>query len=181
MKKIVVLSMLLIFAIPVDLPAFRDHRSASNTLGTVAPIQPRSAKMHSRLRKPIRLPMDEWDPGRQVRATHRGHKPVRSGHGRHGSHTYWRPIRTTVVREIQPIIIVNYPPPAEPTPPPEPQKTWVPPVMGTRTEPGYWDYGIRKQWMGDHWRYEQDFEDKIWVPEAQVAVVKQEGYWQIIE
>jgi hypothetical protein len=86
-----------------------------------------------------------------------------------------------MVREIQPIIIVTQPPPQEPPPAPEPEKVWVPPVMGTRTEPGYRDYGIRKSWMGDHWRFEQNFDQPIWVPEKQVEVVKQEGYWKIVE
>jgi hypothetical protein len=35
--------------------------------------------------------------------------------------------------------------------------------------------------MGDHWRYEQDFEERKWVPETQVTVVEQEGYWKIVE
>jgi hypothetical protein len=90
------------------------------------------------------------------------------------------PATTTVVKEAPTIVIVNPPPPAE-SPPPEPQKIWVPPVMGIRTEPGYWDYGVKKRWMGDHWRYEQDVTRKTWVPEAQVEVVKQAGYWKLAE
>jgi hypothetical protein len=35
--------------------------------------------------------------------------------------------------------------------------------------------------MGDHWRYEQDHEERVWVPEAQVNVVKQEGYWKTLD
>ena len=53
--------------------------------------------------------------------------------------------------------------------------------MGTRIEPGYWDYGIRKVWMGDHWRYEQDIDQPRWVPERMVEAVKEEGYWKILE
>jgi hypothetical protein len=35
--------------------------------------------------------------------------------------------------------------------------------------------------MGDHWRFEQDYNQRKWVPERQVQVVKQEGYWKIVE
>ena len=64
---------------------------------------------------------------------------------------------------------------------PEPDKVWVPPVTETRTVPGYWDYAIKKTWMGDYWRFEQDLGDKTWVPESQVTVVTQEGYWKTVE
>jgi len=86
-----------------------------------------------------------------------------------------------VVRETQPIIIVYNPPPVAPAPPPTPQRIWVPPVLDTRSEPGYWDYGVKKVWMGDHWRYEQDHEKRVWVPASQVKYIKQEGYWKPVE
>lgn len=79
------------------------------------------------------------------------------------------------------IVVVAPPVHQEPPPAPEPQKIWVPPVMGTRTEPGYWDYGIRKVWMGDHWRFEQDLNQRRWMPEKKIEVVKQEGYWKLVE
>ena len=53
--------------------------------------------------------------------------------------------------------------------------------MDVRTEPGYWDYGVKKMWMGDHWRYEQDVTQKKWVPASQVEYVKQAGYWKVAE
>lgn len=106
---------------------------------------------------------------------HGRHKPPKHIHPR-----YWWPATTTVVKESPTIVIVNSPPPAAP-PPPEPQKIWVPPVIGVRTEPGYWDYGVKKIWMGDHWRYEQDVTRKTWVPASQVEVVKQAGHWELAE
>jgi hypothetical protein len=134
-----------------------------------------SPEMRARLKLPIRFPVENATPGKPDHPTFPGRK---RGHGRPG---FVFPFGTTVVRETQPIVIVNNPAPPEPAPPAEPQKTWVPPVMGLRTEPGYWDYGIRKVWMGDHWRYEQDPGKKTWVPASQVAYVMQEGYWQIVE
>ncbi len=122
-----------------------------------------------------RLPVHPGSPGKPVHPIYPGYKP---GHGRP---VYWWPASTTVVQETPPIIIVNNPPPAAPAPPPEAEKVWVPPVMDTRIEPGYWDYGIKKMWMGDHWRYEQDHDERIWVPESQVKYVKQEGYWKTVE
>jgi hypothetical protein len=180
MKKIGILSMLILITIPSDLLAFRDHRSATNPRPGLSPTQPRTLQIPSRRRMPIKLPMDEWDPGRQVRKIHRGHKPIASDAKRHGRHRYRWPTTTTVVREVQPIIVVNNPPPAlaAPSAPTEPKKVWVPPVMDTRLQPGYWDYGIIKMWMGDHWRYEQNFEERTWVPASEVTYVKQEGYWK---
>jgi len=105
------------------------------------------------------------------------HKPGRPIHIRP---RYGWPTTTTVVKEVPTIVIVNPPPPADP-PPPKPREIWVPPVMGVRTEPGYWDYGVKKKWMGDHWRYEQDVTQKTWVPAAQVEYVKQAGYWKLAE
>jgi hypothetical protein len=103
-------------------------------------------------------------------------RPPRRGRLRH-----WGPTTTTTVVKESPTIVIVNPPPAEEPPPPEPRKTWVPPVMGIRTEPGYWDYGVKKVWMGDHWRYEQDFTEKTWVPASQVKYVKQAGYWKVAE
>jgi len=122
-------------------------------------------------------------PGHRQQQAKPGIKPPHHGKPKPPMHVrprYVWPATTTVVKEVPTIVIVNPPPPAEP-PPPEPQKTWVPPVMGVRTEPGYWDYGVKKKWMGDHWRYEQDVTRKTWVPEAQVEYVKQAGYWKVAE
>ena len=182
MNKLAVLSVLILITIPSDLLAFRDHRSTNNPRPGLMPTQARISQTGSRLRMPIKLPVDEWDPGRQVRKIHRGHKPIASDPKRHGRHRYRWPPATTVVREVQPIIVVNNPPPAlAASAPTEPKKVWVPPVMDTRTKPGYWDYGIKKMWMGDHWRYEQDVEKRTWVPASEVTYVKQEGYWKIVE
>ena len=173
---------IILFSVPSELLAFRNqYIPVSDVTGRLTPAQPHAPQIRSRLKMPIKLPVDEWDPGRQVRKRHRGHKPMKSTHDRHDRHRYRWSTTTTIVREIQPIVILNNPPPAEPIPAPEPQKVWVPPIMDTRTEPGYWDYGIKKVWMGDHWRYEQNVEERIWVPESQVAYVKQEGYWKFIE
>ena len=98
----------------------------------------------------------------------------------HGRPHYWWPTTTTVVKEVPTVIIVQPPPPAEPEPT-KPKEVWVPPITGTRTEPGYWDYGVRRVWMGDHWRYEQDVTSKTWVPESQVRYVQQAGYWKVVE
>jgi len=152
MKRMAVLTILMVIASPPNLMAFDDRRPVGRVLDTIPPRDP---------------------PGQQ-----RDKPRHRPGHGR--PITVW-PGSTTVVREIQPIVIITPPSPQEPPPAPEPEKVWVPPVMDTRTEPGYWDYGIRKVWMGDHWRYEQDFDQPTWVPEKQVDVVKQEGYWKIVE
>lgn len=95
---------------------------------------------------------------------------------------FWPHRTTTVIRETQPVIVINNPP-AEPQPPPkpEPKYLWVPPVMGKRTEPGHWEYGVQKIWMGDHWRYEQDETQKTWVPEKEVDYVQEPGYWDVVE
>lgn len=180
MKKIAWLSVLFVFAGPMDLPAFRDHQSSVTPVGS-GPAYPTTRDVVARLKMPKQLPMDNGRPGKPVHPIYPGDKP---GHGHPGKDRprYGWSGGTTVVREVQPIIIVNQPAPQTPAPPPsEPERVWVPPVMGTRTEPGYWDYGIKKIWMGDHWRFEQDFEDRIWVPESQMAVVEQEGYWKIVE
>jgi hypothetical protein len=181
MKKVAILAVLFFFAGAVDLLAFRGHRSGGKRVGIGSSVTPTTRDIRARLKMPIRLPVDKGYPGKPVHPIYPGHKPGKPGHGHPGKHRprYWWPSSTTVVREVQPIIIVNNP--APPAPAPEPEKIWVPPVMGTRTEPGYWDHGIKKIWMGDHWRYEQDFETRKWVPEAQVAVVEQEGYWKIVE
>jgi hypothetical protein len=183
MKKIVVLSILLLFAGPTDLPAFQGHRPAVNSVGGVVRATPGLREIRARMKMPIRISMDKRHAGKPVHPIYPGNKPGRPGHGRPEKHPprYWWPATTTVVREVQPVIIVNNPPPEASATPPPPEKVWVPPVMGTRTKPGYWDHGIKKVWMGDHWRYEQDFEERKWVPETQVTVVEQEGYWKIVE
>jgi len=119
-----------------------------------------------------RKPVQPIDPG------HKPGKPDRPPF--HGRPHYWWPATTTVVKEVPTVIIVQPPPPAVPEPP-EPKEVWVPPVIGTRTEPGFWDYGVRKVWMGDHWRYEQDVTRKTWVPESQVQYVQQAGHWKMVE
>ena len=140
-----------------------------------------SGDMRSRLKMPARLPADGKHPGKPVHPIHPGGKPCRPGY-KPCPPGYWWPAGTTVVREPQPIVIVNHPPPPAPAPPPlEPPKVWVPPVMGTRTEPGYWDYGVKKRWMGDHWRFEQDLDTPTWVPASDVQYVKQEGYWKVAD
>ncbi len=138
--------------------------------------------MRSRMKMPARLPSDSRRPVKPVHPIYPGNKPCKPGYRPCRPVNWWPVGTTTVESKPQPIIIVNHPQTAAPPPPrPEPQKTWVPPVMSTRTEPGYWDYGVKKKWMGDHWRYEQDFEKPTWVPESEVQYVKQEGYWKIAD
>ena len=178
MKRILFITILFLFAGPQNLFADRSHYGTHHRIGTRSTTNPPIQDLRNRLKRPFRLPVHPGYPGKPVHPIYPGYKPGRPGHGRPA---YWWPASTTVVRETQPIIIVNNPPPAAPAPLPEPEKVWVPPVMGTRTEPGYWDYGIKKLWMGDHWRYEQDHEERVWVPEAQVKIVKQEGYWKTVD
>lgn len=142
------------------------------------PNQKHPSNRLGRHRFPERLPYHPKHPGKPVHPIYPGTKPGKPGYHRP---IYWWPATRTVVRETETIIIVSPPPPTEPPAPPEPQKVWVPPVMDTRTEPGYWDYGVKKIWMGDHWRYEQDAENKVWVPASQVPYVKQAGYWKFVE
>ena len=192
MKRMLWITILFLFAAPADLFADRSHNARhhrSSIRSTMQPqsqdwqkrlkrsVRPPSKYMRSRSRLPTRLPFHPGSPGKPAHPIYPGYKPGRPGHGHPG---YGWPASTTVVREIQPIIIVP-PPPVTPAPPPEPEEIWVPPVMDTRTEPGYWDYGVKKEWMGDHWRYEQDHEERIWVPASQVRYVKQEGYWKPVE
>jgi hypothetical protein len=180
MKKIVMLSIALLFTGPADLPAFRGHGPADRPVDSA---NPGTREIRARMNMPIRISMDSRYAGNPVHPIYPGSKAGRPGHGHPGKHRprYGWPAVTTVVQKVQPIIIVNHPPPEAPAASPPPEKVWVPPVMGTRTEPGYWDHGIRKVWMGDHWRYEQDAEDRKWVPESQVAIIEQHGYWKIVE
>lgn len=154
-------------------PKFQGNRSQMGS-----PLRQPTGNRLGRHRFPSRLPSNPHPPGKPVHPIYPGDKPCRPGYQRPG---YGWPVTGTVVRETETIIVVNTPPPAEPPPPPEPEKVWVPPVMDTRTEPGYWDYGVKKVWMGDHWRYEQDLDIRTWVPESQVRYVKQAGYWTFAE
>ena len=160
MRKILLpMIFILIVAAPGDLLAFHGHRPADKIQGPISigyaspPIQQRLPRpLHERMLNPGR-------PGKPAHPSHPGGKPGRPGNG---YQWFWRPVSTTtIVREVQPIIIVNTPAPAVAEPLPEPEKVWVPAVMETRTEPGYWDYSVKKRWMGDHWRFEQDFPN-IW-------------------
>lgn len=177
MKRMAVLTILLVIASPLNLEAFNDHRPVGRVLDTVPPRDPPEQERDNG-DHPHRSPKRPNSPRipHPIHSRERPHPP--GGRGR--PLTVW-PGTTTVVREIQPIIIIAPPSPGEPPPAPEPARIWVPPVMETQTEPGYWDYGIRKVWMGDHWRYEQDFDRPVWVPEKQVEVVRQEGYWKTAE
>lgn len=180
MKIIVALTMLMIVFSPHSAMASSTHRPVGKVLDTI-PTRNRTDQRsvtggnHAR-----HLPRRSTVSVRPQRSTHpRKSHPSRSRHRR--PFMTWPAQTTTVVREFQPIVIVAPPVHQEPPPTPKPQKIWIPPVMGTRTEPGYWDYGIRKVWMGDHWRFEQDNDQREWVPDRQVEVVKQEGYWKSVE
>ena len=192
MQRIVLFSLVFVLAGPASLLADRLHSGADISIRAQA--RSMSRNIHGRIGSPMqmparvridrhhiphRLPVHPGVPGKPVHPIYPGHKPGRPPI--HDRPRYWWPVTNTVVQEPPTIIIVNTPPAAEPPAPPEPEKVWVPPVMDTRTEPGYWDYGVKKVWMGDHWRYEQDVEDKTWVPESQVQYVKQEGYWEFVQ
>ncbi|WP_319407578.1 hypothetical protein [uncultured Desulfosarcina sp.] len=175
MKRLLFITLLFLIAGPQNSFADRSHFGTHDPVGVRSTANLPIQDLRGRLKRPFRPPVHPGDPGKPVHPIYPGYKPA------HGRPVYWWPASITVVQEAPPIIIVNNPPPAAPAPLPEPEKVWVPPVMDTRTEPGYWDYGIRKVWMGDHWRYEQDHDERIWVPESQVNVVKQEGYWKTVD
>lgn len=181
MKKILLIFFLLLFSSPGNL--FADGRHDHSDDRPDNPSSPRSFSqdMRSRLGLPARLPSQDMRSRLKLPVRFPvgpNHQPSKHGHDRRYDH---RPVATTVVQEIQPIIVVSPPLPTQPPLPSEPEKVWVPPVTDTRTETGYWDYGIKKTWMGDHWRYEQDPEQRVWVPESQIEVVTQAGYWKIVE
>ena len=184
MKPLIMIALIVVFAAPMAGWAYRDHGRYEASPSVKAFYQP-ATTMRTRLKMPIRLPVDQHHPVKPVHPIHPGQKPGHPGHkpdrpGHHRPATVW-PVTTAVERDPQTIIIMQTPPPEEPQPAPEPPKIWVPPVMDTRTEPGYWDYGVKKVWMGDHWRFEQDLDDRTWVPETQVTYVKQAGYWKFAE
>ena len=191
MKRLLTTLLISVFAMPAVGAA--DRFSLGNRIGVQLKVAPALRDRHrqaswqsqkhpsNRLRRhrfPSRLPYHPKHPVKPVHPICPGKKPDKPGYHRP---IYWWPTTRTVVRETETIIIVSPPPPAESPAPSEPQKEWVPPVMDTRTEPGYWDYGVKKKWMGDHWRYEQDVENKIWVPASQVTYVKQAGYWKVVK
>ena len=179
MKISVVLAMLLVIGSPACSLASRDHRPVGKVLDTVPPRnapQRRSVDHRHDRHQP-------QGPGFSDDSDRRSHPAKRFPHrpGQRRPIHVWPSGTTSVVREIQPIVIVAPPMPEPPPSLPEPAKVWVPPVMDTRIEPGYWDYAIRKVWMGDHWRYEQDKDRPKWVPERRVEFVKQEGYWKVVD
>lgn len=190
MKKLLLLASILLCAGSENLCAERIALETSHKIDVRSQIRhpPRDGRsrlgppagrvshdIRSRLKLPARLPLDADLPDKPA---YRGHPGEKSARTRHARPRRWWPVITTIQREVQPIVIVTPPLPAEPVPPPEPEKVWVPPVMDTRTEPGYWDFEIKKVWMGDHWRYEQDLKERTWVPATQVEFVKQAGYWR---
>jgi len=179
-KPLIVVTALLLLHIPTNAPAFRYHRPESSRIGTLSSKPMVTTATHGRSARPYN-------------SAHRYHFAVKPGH-RPGHPVnkpcirqrrrpmVWYPVaHTTVVREQSPVAVVRQPPVPEPARPPEPRKIWVPPVMDTRTVPGFWDYEITKTWMGDHWRFDQNLKEKKWVPEAVVQYVKQEGYWAFAE
>ncbi|HSO18399.1 MAG TPA: hypothetical protein VLT88_03015 [Desulfosarcina sp.] len=177
MKKTALMAILAVFAVPMDSWAYRDHGPLASSASGQAFYRPERS-LRARLKMPVRFPMDRPHEVKPDHPIHPGHRP---DHRRRDRHRYAWPVTSTVVQEPPTIVIVNPPAAEAPAPPPEPQKVWVPPVMGTRTEPGYWDYGIKKVWMGDHWRFEQDLDDKTWVPDSQWTFVVQAGYWKFAE
>lgn len=193
MKRMFFILLMLIFAAPPVLWAGGRNADWDHRSGIRRSIHAPARESWSRHRRtagrplrnfrrrrpsPVRLRRRPEFSERHRRLTRR-HEEYRRARRRH--HGYWWPGRTVLVDEEQPIVIVNIPAPPEPPPAIEPQAVWVPAVMGTRTEAGYWDYAIKKVWKGDHWLFEQDFEKPRWVPPTTVEYVKQEGYWKIVE
>jgi hypothetical protein len=171
-KHLLLVTTLLLFLNPIHLAASDHYRHGRVQVGPAA-LRP------ARPTQPVKdaaQPAFTRQPGYRA---HRGHRPGKPCRGRPVT---WWPIATAVAPQPAPVVIVFRPPPEPaPLPEPEPKKEWVPPVMATRTEPGYWDHPIKKVWMGDHWRFVQHLEKRRWVPEAVVAYVKQAGYWKTID
>ncbi len=170
MKHLLLVTTLLFFVNPSNLAASQHYRRGPSPVGNVA-SHPAPHIRHARPFKAAVQPTCTPKPGRQARHRTRPGKPCR------GRPITWWPVAAPAAPEPEPVAIVFRPPP-EPAPAAEPEKEWVPPVLATRTEPGYWDHPIRKIWMGDHWRFVQDFEKRRWVPEAVVTYVKQAGHWK---
>jgi len=176
----ILLMVLLGLTAPVQLAAFdHPHRGADAT-PVETDTQPEEAISHEmrvRLGLPVRLPLRP-ELREQIR---RSREARRIRHHPPAAGPYVS--TTTIVNEVRPIVVVAPPAAAAQTAPPEPEavREWVPPVVETVTQPGYWDFAIKRTWMGDHWRYEQDRAEKIWVPATQVQVVTQAGYWRTVE
>jgi len=177
MKPWILLTLLAMLITPLRLAAFEhgrpdgrtvDAREAGNPAGDVI-----SHEMRVRLGLPIRVPLRP-----EIRE-----QIHRARHDRRHADRYpsYAPTiaTTTVINEIRPVVVVS--PPAETESPAPVKREWVPPLKETVTRPGYWDYAIKRTWMGDHWRYTQDLSKKTWVPATQVQVVTREGYWKIVE
>lgn len=179
MKHRILLTLLVALLAPFPVAAFDHGRpdAAPDTGNTGAQEgDVISHDMRVRLGLPVRLPLRR-DIREQI---HRARHAKRKGIHYPGYAT-GRTV-TTVVNEIQPIVVVAPAAPAEPEVQlEEVKREWVPPVVETVTRPGHWDYAIKRSWMGDHWRYAQDFSEKTWVPAAQEQVVTQEGYWRTVE
>lgn len=72
-----------------------------------------------------------------------------------------------VIREV-PIIV----------PSPEPEKVWVPPVYETKVVKGHYISGIKETVVDGYRMFTDDPEQKIWVPEKEIQVVKTPGYYK---
>ena len=72
-----------------------------------------------------------------------------------------------VIREV-PIFI----------PSPEPEKVWVPPVYETKIIKGHYINGIKETIEDGYRTFTDDPEQKIWVPEKEIQVVKTPGYYK---
>ncbi len=167
MKHLLLLTTLLLAWGPIHLPAAEPYRHPSAQVGYTGLRANRQARPVKVVTKPYCTP----------RHGHRRHKPGKPWRGRPVT---WWPVAAPAAPEPAPVVIV-YRPPSEPAPAPEPPKEWVPAVMATRIEPGYWDHPIKKIWMGDHWRFVQDLAKRRWVPEAVVEYVKQAGHWKTVD
>jgi len=90
--------------------------------------------------------------------------------------------RGTVDRYRDPaptVVVVPQPAPAAPVdsePSVKTVRTWVPAEKETVWVPESTECGIKKQWMGDHWKYATDFKNCQKVPGRMETVVTRPGY-----
>ena len=58
-------------------------------------------------------------------------------------------------------------------------EVWIPAKEERTWVPGFWSYGIRKTWRGDHWHYETNPNDKKWVNGHFEIKVVDPGHFEI--
>jgi hypothetical protein len=88
----------------------------------------------------------------------------------------------TVYRDDSPPIVVVAPQPAPAQARREPQvktvRNWVPPEKSSVWVPERKSCGIKKKWMGDHWKFSTDTQNCRTVPGRMEMVVTRPGYFK---